>query len=56
MTSRAGQVLRDRSAWQVTQIPRRPHGHGESAGGRDRGPGSRGEADTVAAASAIRSW
>ena len=36
MTGRAGQVLRDRPAWQIPQIPRRPHGRGESAGGRDQ--------------------
>jgi len=36
MTVRAWQVLRDLPAWQIAQIPRRPHGRGDSAVGRDQ--------------------
>ena len=33
MTGRAGQVLRELPAWQVTQIPRRPHARQDSRPG-----------------------
>ncbi len=36
MDGRAWQVLRDLEAWQVTQIPRRPHARQDSAGGQDQ--------------------
>ena len=36
MTVRAWQVLRDLPAWQITQIPRRPHARDNPGGGRDQ--------------------
>ena len=36
MTVRAWQVLRDLPAWQITQIPCRPHGRDDSGGSRDQ--------------------
>jgi hypothetical protein len=36
MTVRAGQVLRDLPAWQITQIPRRPPAREQPGGGRDQ--------------------
>jgi len=35
MNGRAWQVLRDLDAWQITQIPRRPHGRQDSAAGQE---------------------
>ena len=36
MNGRAWQVLRDLEAWQITQIPRRPHARQDSAAGQDQ--------------------
>jgi hypothetical protein len=36
---RAWQVLRDLPSWQVTQIPRRPHGQPGHSPGRHRAVG-----------------
>jgi len=36
MNGRAWHVLRDLEAWQITQIPRRPHARQASAGGQDQ--------------------
>ena len=36
MTGSAWQILRDLEAWQITQIPRRPHARQDSAAGQDQ--------------------